>query len=73
MKILAELIGLIVVATFMGVLVVLYPLALIWSLDTLFTMSIPYTWQTWLAAAGLIAFINGAGAARFARKAVDKP
>jgi hypothetical protein len=31
------------------VLVVLSPLAVVWSLNTLFAMGIAYTWQTWLA------------------------
>ena len=72
MKILAELILLSVAATVMGVILVMYPLALIWCLNTLFTLSIPYTWQTWLAGVGLMTFLNGLGAARFDRKAVDK-
>lgn len=36
-------------------LIIFGPLALIWSLNTLFPLlAIPYTWQTWLAA-GLVA------------------
>ena len=31
------------------VLVVLSPLAVVWALNTLFALSIGYTWQTWLA------------------------
>ena len=31
-------------------LIVLGPLAAIWSLNTLFHTNIDYTWQTWLAA-----------------------
>ena len=51
-KILLKLIGgLILVGLIIGVL----PLATVWSLNTLFALSIPYTWQTWLAAQILLA------------------
>jgi len=32
------------------VIALLYPFALIWSLNLLFNLTIAYTWQTWLAA-----------------------
>jgi len=34
------------------------PLILIWSLNTLFSLNIDYTWQTWIAAAMLIVFFG---------------
>ena len=39
----------------LGVVVFLLPLATIWSLNTLFPLSIGYTWETWLAAQILLA------------------
>lgn len=34
---------------FIGFLLLFGPLAIIWALNTLFSLSIAYTWQTWLA------------------------
>lgn len=40
-------------------LVIIGPLALLWSLNTLFpSLEIPYAIETWLAAALLIAFVQ---------------
>lgn len=47
---------------FIGILVFVIafctPLILIWSLNTLFSSNIDYTWQTWIAAAMLIVFFG---------------
>lgn len=39
--------------------VILWPFAFIWSLNTLFALSIPMTLQTWLAAFVLLTIVNG--------------
>lgn len=39
--------------------VIFIPLAAIWSLNTLFTLGISYTWKTWLAALILAGVLNG--------------
>jgi hypothetical protein len=41
------------------VIFILMPLAGIWALDTLFGLSIPYTFQTWLAAFLLFSLVSG--------------
>lgn len=52
------ILGLILLAV---LLVVIAPVLAIWSLNTLFpALAIPYTWQTWLAAAILGSMIGGA-------------
>jgi hypothetical protein len=42
-------------------IIVFMPLAAIWSLNTLFTLTIPYSFDTWLAAFVLSAVISGSG------------
>lgn len=37
------------------------PLGFIWSLNTLFSFDISYTWQTWLAAFMILAFFGPKG------------
>jgi len=39
--------------------VLLFPYAVVWSLNTLFGLMIPYTWQTWLAAFVLTSVVSG--------------
>jgi hypothetical protein len=42
------------------ILVILIPFIFIWSLNTLFPiLSIPYSWQTWLASFVLLGFYHG--------------
>lgn len=50
MKFLKILLKLIAGLFLLGLVIVVLPLATIWSLNTLFALSIAYTWQTWLAA-----------------------
>lgn len=55
MKIVNIVIGLLVVL----LLLALVPLATIWALNTVFPLlTIPYTWQTWLAVAFLTSLVN---------------
>lgn len=51
------LILLIVFLVFVGIVVV--PLAVIWSLNILFGMGIPITWETWSAMLVLLTVISG--------------
>ena len=37
------------------------PLGFIWSLNTLFSFDISYTWQTWLASLMILAFFGPKG------------
>ena len=69
MKTLAELIRLSVTAALMGMIVVLYPLSIIWSLNTLWHLNIPYEWQTWWATVILLTL----GHSKNIRRTVDKP
>ena len=39
--------------------VLLFPYAVIWSINTLFGLVIPYTWQTWLASFVLTSVVSG--------------
>ena len=39
--------------------VLLFPYAVVWSLNTLFGLMIPYTWQTWLASFVLTSVVSG--------------
>lgn len=46
----ADIISTLVFITFLGLLIVFGPLAVIWSLNTLFPiLAIPYNFYTWLA------------------------
>lgn len=45
-------------------LVALGPLALIWSVNTLFALSIPYSVETWLAVLVLSIFASGGSSGR---------
>jgi len=38
--------------------VILIPWALVWALNTLFPLTIPYTFKTWLAGFVLLVFVN---------------
>lgn len=48
---------------FLGLIVVcfvlLFPFAVVWSLNTLFAVGLSYTWQTWLASFILTAVVSG--------------
>lgn len=56
-KTLLQIVGLI---GFILLLLVIGPLAAIWSLNTLFpTLAIPFTWETWLAASVLSTVVGG--------------
>lgn len=52
-----ELIYLILLCILVVVAIVFGPLLLIWSLNTLFSLGIAYTFWTWLASLILISFI----------------
>lgn len=39
--------------------VLLFPFAVVWSLNTLFAVGLSYTWQTWLASFILTAVVSG--------------
>ena len=41
-------------------LAILWPFGMIWSLNTLFSLKIPYTFWTWLACSWLILSLQGA-------------
>lgn len=41
------------------VLIILMPYAAIWSLNTLFTLTIPFTFDTWCAAVVLSGVVSG--------------
>jgi hypothetical protein len=56
----SALIKLILGITLIVIAITLGPLAGIWSLNTLFPiLSIPYTWETWLAFAVLFGSVTG--------------
>ena len=56
----SALIKLILGITLIVIVITLGPLAGIWSLNTLFPiLSIPYTWETWLAFAVLFGSVTG--------------
>jgi len=40
------------------VLVILSPWGLVWSMNTLFPLTIPYTFKTWLASTVLLMWVN---------------
>lgn len=42
----------------LSIYIIFAPILLIWSLNTLFTLNILYTFNNWLAAYILIAFLN---------------
>lgn len=45
-----DILGLVFFITFLGLLIIFGPLAVIWSLNTLFpVLAIPYNFYTWLA------------------------
>lgn len=50
------------VIAIVAVIFVFLPLAGIWSLNTLFGLAIPYTFDTWCAAFVLSAILSGSGA-----------
>jgi hypothetical protein len=50
-----ELIGILVVCVFVAVLFIAWPVAVIWSLNTLFGLGIAFTVKTWLAAVVVMA------------------
>lgn len=39
--------------------VLLFPFAVVWSLNTLFAVGLSYTWQTWLASFILTSVVSG--------------
>ena len=46
----ADIVGTLIFITFLGLLIVFGPLAVIWSLNTLFPiLAIPYNFYTWFA------------------------
>jgi len=53
----SRLVMLFVILIVLGI-VVLYPLGIIWSVNTLFAMEVPYTFKTWTAAFLLTAIFS---------------
>lgn len=49
------------VIAFVATVIILLPIATIWSLNTLFSLAIPITFDTWLAAFVLSAVVSGTG------------
>ena len=47
-----------VVGVALIVAIILTPWGLVWSLNTLFALTIPYTFKTWLAGLVLLMFVN---------------
>lgn len=56
------------VIVFLIALIIATPLATIWSLNTLFSLNIAYTFWTWLAAVWLSTVTVGAVSARHSKK-----
>jgi hypothetical protein len=56
-----DLMFILFVLAIVGTIFVFMPLAGIWSLNTLFSLSIPYTFDTWCAAFIITAVLNGSG------------
>lgn len=50
--------GLLVLTALIAIIVVV-PFAVIWALNTVFALSITYTWKTWLAVTVLNLIYNG--------------
>jgi hypothetical protein len=53
-----KLLDLLFFAVFLGILLTFTPLALIWSMNTLFNVSIGYTLKNWFAALVIISILN---------------
>ena len=55
-------VGVIAVVALVVALLVLSPLAIIWALNTLFLLAIPYNFWTWLAVVVLLLLLGGSRA-----------